>query len=584
MLTRVLLLISCSIALLAAPVGAQEATLVVENGRVIVGDGTVLERGTVVVAGDRILSVTEEPVEAPEARRIDASGKTVLPGLIDAHVHLTIGPGIRDSASLEAFLAERMPGILKGFLRHGVTTVRSTGDYWPWIGRLRDRVAAGDIAGPRILAAGPVLTAEGAHPAVTVCGADNTFCRTRLVRELETPAEAREAVRGLAAEGVDFVKLVSDSLLAPVQISGELVAAIVDQAHREGREAVGHVAEAGFMESAAESGIDGFVHPTLNAIGEARARELASVLVEHETPITTTLSAALVYGGGPVTEVLEAVSQGRKGLEAQSREIALLAGEGVPIVVGTDWCPCGPGVADDPDPAVRAGAVTVTEMEMLTWGGLSEEAILAAATREAAAALGLSSDLGTLERSKLADLIVVDGNPLEDLSALRSVEVVVKGGEVVSSKTEARAEAARPHVIGPEEAHVSVSPMGVGTAFIVGSVSTGASQLFLARATLPPGHETPEHLHEVDEEVVYVLEGELTAVLDDEEHVVGPGGTVFVPPGTWMALANRTDRPVMILGTLGRGELEQCYRVLFSQDADEADRREAAELCRIRNR
>lgn len=149
---------------------------------------------------------------------------------------------------------------------------------------------------------------------------------------------------------------------------------------------------------------------------------------------------------------------------------------------------------------------------------------------------------------------------------------------------EAQADTAQPRVVGPQDAHVSVSPMGVRTEFMVGSVSTGASQLFVARATLPPGHETPMHLHEIDEEVVHVLEGELTAVLEGEEHAASPGETVYVPPGTWMALANRTDRPVVVVVILPRGELEPCYRVLFSSDADEADRREAVELCRIQNR
>lgn len=101
---------------------------------------------------------------------------------------------------------------------------------------------------------------------------------------------------------------------------------------------------------------------------------------------------------------------------------------------------------------------------------------------------------------------------------------------------------------------------------------------------MPPGHETPTHLHEVDEEVVYVLEGELTVLLEGEERTVGPGGTAFVPPGTWMALANRTDAPVVILGVIARGEVEECYRTLFSKDADEVARREAGALCRIRNR
>lgn len=99
---------------------------------------------------------------------------------------------------------------------------------------------------------------------------------------------------------------------------------------------------------------------------------------------------------------------------------------------------------------------------------------------------------------------------------------------LVPTLLEAQADPVQPHVIGPEEGHASVSPMRVRTEFMVGSVSTGGSQLFMARATLPPGHETPTHLHEIDEEVVYVLEGELTVILEGEEHTVDPGGTVFV--------------------------------------------------------
>lgn len=162
--------------------------------------------------------------------------------------------------------------------------------------------------------------------------------------------------------------------------------------------------------------------------------------------------------------------------------------------------------------------------------------------------------------------------------------ICVLGLFVAPTPLEAQEDTVQPRVIGPQEAHVSVSPMGVRTEFMVGSVSTGASQLFLAKATLPPGHETPMHLHEIDEEVVYVLEGELTAILEGEEHKVGPGGTLFVPPGKWMSLANRTDRPVVLVGAISRGKAEQCYRVLFSRDADEADRREALALCRIENR
>jgi enamidase len=417
-------------ALLASAADGQEPTLVIENGRVIVGSGTVLERATVVIAGERILSVTEDQVDAPAARRIDAAGLTVLPGLIDAHVHITIGPEVADSASLAAFLEQSTTRILRDFLGHGVTTIRSTGDYWPWIGQVRDRIRTGDMPGPRLLAAGPVVTIRDAHPATTVCQGAG-FCRSALVAEVENAEDARTVVQRLAAEGVDFVKMVSDSVLVPVQIPDDVMAAIIAQGHRHGLEVVGHVAEAEFMRKAAEMGLDGFVHATFRPLPVERARELASVLVQHGTPVTTTLSAELVYSGEPVQQVFELMSGLRQSVEGAAQALATMAEEGVQLVVGTDWCSCAP-LGDGPlHPAIRAGAVTITEMEMLGWGGLANEAVLAAATINAARALGLSSELGTLEVGKVADLILVEGNPLDDIAALRNVRTVVQGGAVV---------------------------------------------------------------------------------------------------------------------------------------------------------
>lgn len=148
----------------------------------------------------------------------------------------------------------------------------------------------------------------------------------------------------------------------------------------------------------------------------------------------------------------------------------------------------------------------------------------------------------------------------------------------------AQVERAEPSVIAAGEGYVGVSPRGVQTRFKVGSVSNGASQLTVVVGVMPPGHVSPTHLHEIDEEVVYVLQGELTAILDGEEYTVGPGGTVFIPPETWMALENRTETSVFALGVLSRGELEECFRVLFSNEADEAAQRKAQELCRLKVR
>jgi len=109
----------------------QQPTLVIEDGRVITGTGKILNEASVVIASDSILSVAQQPVESKGARTIDASGKTILPGLIDAHVHLTIPRDGRDSASVARHMKENVPGFLTDYLEQGVTTLRSTGEYWP---------------------------------------------------------------------------------------------------------------------------------------------------------------------------------------------------------------------------------------------------------------------------------------------------------------------------------------------------------------------------------------------------------------------------------------------------------------------
>lgn len=413
--------------LLAPPAACQDPTLIIENARIIVGDGTVLERGSVVIAGDRILSVTSGNVGIPAARRVDAAGRTVLPGLFDAHVHLTLVPAIADSMSLAAFLERDLPGILRGFLQHGVTTVRSTGDHWPWIGQIRDRIAAGELEGPRIRAAGPIVTVRDGHPATTVCRLlRSPFCREYAAAEVATPEEARAVVRRLAAEGVDVIKLVADS--RPVPMPDEVLAAIIAQGHEERLRVVAHVAEVDGMRRAAALGLDGFVHPTLWPISLAGARELGAMLAQRGTPVTTTAAGPLILRPQPVDSPLQEGSAFRDTLVMIARPLAAMAEAGVDLVLGTDWCVCAPTVSRA---LLRPGAATITEMEILRLGGLSPADILAAATINAARAMGLGQQLGSLEPGKLADLVIVDGDPLADIRALRNVHLVVQGGRIV---------------------------------------------------------------------------------------------------------------------------------------------------------
>lgn len=140
---------------------------------------------------------------------------------------------------------------------------------------------------------------------------------------------------------------------------------------------------------------------------------------------------------------------------------------------------------------------------------------------------------------------------------------------------------ARPVVVPAGEGDVTVAESGIRLQFKLGSVSNGAQRTMAATFTVPPGHETVTHLHETDEETFYVTQGELTVTLGDEVFTAGPGAVVFAPPGTWMSLANRTESEASGLILLSRGETEECFRVLFSADSDDAARRAAVAQCRL---
>lgn len=408
-----------------------QPTLVIENGRVFVGNGKVYETASVVIAGDSIYSMTQKSVEALKIRHIDASGKTVLPGLIDAHVHLTISPTGLDSVSMVKHLQNEVPDILSSFLSKGVTTIRSAGDFWPWVGHLRDSIAAEKIPGPRIIVAGPFFTVKGAQPVNGACG-DIPFCRSHLAQVVTSPKEARRAVQQLASEGVDFIKLLSDTRMNQVRIDDNIVQAIVEQTHKEKLRVVGHVIGAEFMERYANLNMDGFVHPPsitgYSPLSQERVQKLAHNLVGYGTPITSTLAVSLFHKEKPET-AYNPDSPLKAEIKSRAQNLSILADAGGPIIVGSDWRPL-----PEMHEYLQPGNVTITEMIMLQKAGISRKAILLSATSRAAQALELYNQIGTIHEGKIADLIVVDGNPLKNLSALKNIQFVIKNGHIVNKK------------------------------------------------------------------------------------------------------------------------------------------------------
>ena len=420
-----------------------QADIIVVGAKVVTADPSQPIAEAIALAGDRIRAVgsIEEirRLAGVQTRSVNLRGATIIPGLIDAHVHLLIAPQITDEPSLRSYERTALPKIMTGFISHGITTVRSVGDPLPYIVDLRDRMN-NSVVGPRLVVTGPQATSPGFHAATTVCP-NNPFCRQGLVVEPQNEEQARQAVRELARAKVDAVKIVIDDRFVP-PLSDSIVAALVDEAHRSELRAITHMAHvmvAADISTARrliELGLDEFVHPPFfGAAAEPvpdEVSQLANMLNGRRVPVTTTASVFDAYkdasgaeqaaNGGPYTPVR------RQSFERLLRILRLFADGGVRLVVGTDWHER-PLNADDP--RLMAGARTLHEMEILRRAGLTTTDIVTAATRNGAEALGIADKLGTIAEGKLADLVILNGDFLQDFSALHRPIAVLKEGRLV---------------------------------------------------------------------------------------------------------------------------------------------------------
>ena len=187
------------ISILLSCVADAQSPLVIDNARVIVGDGRTIADATIVIQDKRIasLSVGGQNV-ADGAKRIDARGMTVMPGLIDTHVHVIQPSGVVGESAYRSYLDDVVPKNLKEYVRHGVTTIRSVGDAIDLIVELREKVRAGTIAGPRLLIVGSCLSCPGGHPSATLFHND-TWASSQICREVSTEQNAHQVVSQLAA-------------------------------------------------------------------------------------------------------------------------------------------------------------------------------------------------------------------------------------------------------------------------------------------------------------------------------------------------------------------------------------------------
>ena len=358
-----------------------------------------------------------------DATVIDLSTKTVLPGLIDLHVHLTGDPGgdFRDEA-----VDPDEWGVVMGVknaaltVKAGFTTVREAGSAQNTAFVLRRGTAEGKIAGPRIVAAGPQLSIVGGHGDVTgfrkdvLAALDGGYTCTG-------PLECAEKVRKASRLGADVIKITATGGVLSQQGRGleahftrEEMTSIADTAHSLGLKVMAHAHGARGIESAAASGIDTIDHGTF-------ADDAAlKVMKAKGTVLVPTLMALegvrARIGKGIYTPTVEI--KAKQALEVAGRQVTRAKAMGVTVAFGTDA-----GVFEH---GKNAG-----EFALMVKAGMTNKEAVASATTVAAKTLGLESEIGKIAIGYSADLIAVASNPLDDVRILEKVEWVMVRGRII---------------------------------------------------------------------------------------------------------------------------------------------------------
>lgn len=389
-------------ALLADP-APRPGRLWLTNATLFAGTGSAALPGAAVMVEDgQIAEVVDQAGAVPsQAEAIDLGGRMLLPGLIDAHAHVFAEPPTpADGAEppLPGTVAHLLRTGLERALRMGFTTLRDVGSYGDQVVTARQAMRYGAFRGPRLLTCRRIIAATSPG---------GRFFEG-MYREADGPDEIRKAVREQLREGADFVKVMSTGARSveledpePAQLTAAELTALVEEAHRLGFRVAAHAEGLDGTELAISCGVDTIEH----GMYLGRRPDLLDAMAEAGQILVPTLSCfygvAGGEGGSSWTEPL--VELARFNLVEADRTLKAARAAGVPIALGHDW-----------QPFAQAG----TELVRMVHHGLSPHQALTAATGTAARALGLQHRIGTIEPGKLADLLVVDGDPLTDPAVL----------------------------------------------------------------------------------------------------------------------------------------------------------------------
>ena len=395
---------------LIAPTLARAQDVAITNARVIVGSGQVIESGTIIVRGGRIVSVGAGAVPTQGLRTIDAKGMSAMPGFIDSHKHVNNG----------ATAAAQMRSLLEA----GYTTVLAGGGQADANVALRDRIDKGEFIGPRIIASGQINIRQ-------------------------TPAEARAAVQALAAKGVKHTgEIALTPEPAPTQAEIDVLKAIVDEARKVGVQVNVHAVSSPAMVAAIDAGVTRLVHvpnkdfTTYDAAERvAQTGSIVAGAVAFGAPYIDSLSAAPAQvqwpkdnttrfrDGKPWPEAISGANRDSKG-----RAVGTEGGYSM-VNARRIWDGDSTRQTISFSTDQNAADLVVLEHELKSFSVMFSMAdIHRIIGPNAARYVGLADQIGTLEAGKLADIILIDGNPTLNIYEMLKTRVVLKEGKVVVDK------------------------------------------------------------------------------------------------------------------------------------------------------
>lgn len=435
---------------------ARSESFLIRGARIFVGDGKVIETGAVLVRGGKIAEVYEGAGPDPKSVRaeaVEAAGKTVLPGLIDVHVHLG-GPGGFYPKGAEYDPDKMLQRNLAAYLYSGVTTVRSVGDLLDPIVNVRSTVNSGQLLGAELFTCGPLFTAQGGHgteyfkelpPAIRE-NMDKQFTRIP-----KSPVEAHQQVDDLKAQGVDCIKAILESGGGGRvfnRMDTGLFDAVAEEAHKDNLPFAVHTGDAHDVADALQAQANSIEHGSFReSIPDGRFEQMARQGTFYDPTLsvgeafkdfaagkTDLLKRSLVQQVGP-SELLRGTEEAltskdteelRRNIGRYPTDMSIAADNlkrawqhGVLLVTGSDAG----------NFLVIHGPTVQHELQLWVQAGIPSSVALQAATANAARLLRAEKQFGSIHPGNDADLLIVDGNPLEDIAATERISLVVFKGE-----------------------------------------------------------------------------------------------------------------------------------------------------------